>query len=222
MNRLLSEAVGTFVLVLAGTGAIVVNETSGGAITHVGVALTFGLTVAAMICALGDVSGAHMNPAVSIALGVAGRFPGRAVPGYVAAQLAGALAASLLLAAMFPQSETLGATVPVGPAWRSLVLETVLTAVLVLVILMSIGAGRKTTEVAFAVGAVIGLEALFAGPISGASMNPARSIAPGVVSGSVDSLWVYVAGPVAGAVGATALAAAIAPAQRSPAPAGSQ
>lgn len=202
MNRLLAEAFGTFTLVFAGTGAMVVNHVTGGAaVTHIGVALTFGLVVLAMIHALGDVSGAHLNPAVTAAFAAGGRFPWREVPGYAAAQVAGALAASGLLRVLFPASPTLGATLPSGPAMQSFVFEVVLTFILMMTILgVSTGAKEKGITAGIAVGAVIGLEAMFAGPVSGASMNPARSLAPAVVGGQFQHLWIYLVAPAAGAL----------------------
>lgn len=201
LRALCSEAVGTFVLVFAGTGAIVVDSVSHGAVTHVGVALVFGLVVLALVSALGDVSGAHLNPAVSAAFALSGRFRWRFVPGYVASQMIGAIAASLLLLALFPGHPTLGATLPAGAASQSFVLEAALTWILMLVILsVSDGARERGTTAAIAIGAVIGLEALFAGPISGASMNPARSLAPALVSGVTRDAWIYVAAPFAGAL----------------------
>ena len=201
MKKLFAEFLGTFALVFAGTGAIVIDRASNGAITHAGVALTFGLIVLAMIYALGDVSGAHFNPAVTTAFAAAGRLSWRAVPGYIAAQLVGAFAASGLLRGLFPADATLGATLPAGAAGQSLILETVLTFLLMLVILsVSTGAKEKGITAGIAIGAVIALEAMFAGPICGASMNPARSIAPAVVSGHLEHLWIYLAGPVLGAL----------------------
>jgi aquaporin Z len=201
MKKLLAEFLGTFALVFAGTGAIVINQASGGVIGHAGVALTFGLVVVAMIYTFGDVSGAHLNPAVTTAFAVAGRFPWPCVGGYVAAQLAGAFAASGLLRVLFASSETLGATLPAGSALQSAVLETVLTAILMLTILsISTGANEKGATAGIAIGAVIALEAMFAGPISGASMNPARSLAPALVGGHWEHLWVYLASPMVGAL----------------------
>ncbi len=207
MNKLIAESLGTFCLVFAGTGAIVVNEVTGGAVTHVGVALTFGLVVMVMIHALGAVSGAHMNPAVSVGLAMAGRFQWRSIPGYVLAQVAGALAASWLLSVLFPGSVALGATLPAGSDWQAFVLEVVLTFMLMLVILSvtSTGSRVRADIAAIAVGGVVGLEAMFAGPISGASMNPARSLGPAVVSWHFESLWVYMAAPLVG-VGLAVLA----------------
>lgn len=209
-RRLAAEFLGTFALVFAGTGAIVVNDVSGGAITHVGVALTFGLVVSAMIYAVGDASGAHLNPAVTLAFAVARRFNAASVLPYMAAQLAGAFGASLLLRALFEQHATLGATLPSGSAMQSAIFEFVLTLLLMFTILgVSQGAREKGLFAGAAIGAVVALEAMFAGPISGASMNPARSLAPAVVSARTEHLWVYMAAPAAGALAAVPLSAFI-------------
>jgi aquaporin NIP len=203
MKRLVAEFFGTFGLVFAGTGAIVVDNVSHGAVTHVGVAVTFGLVVLAMIYAFGDVSGAHLNPAVSTAFAVAGRFAWKDLPGYVLAQIVGGLAASVLLRFLFPTDAILGATLPAGSASQSFILEVVLSFLLMLVILsVSAGAKEKGVTAGIAIGAIIGLEAMFAGAICGASMNPARSLAPAVVSGHVESLWLYILAPVIGAISA--------------------
>jgi aquaporin NIP len=200
-KKLVAEFLGTFGLVFAGTGAIVVNGASNGAITHVGISLTFGLIVLAMIYTFGDVSGAHLNPAVTTAFAAARRFSWAEVPGYVAAQAAGAFAASGLLRFLFPFDERLGATLPAGSAGQSFVLEVVLTFFLMLVILsVSTGSEEKGVTAGVAIGAIIGLEAMFAGPICGASMNPARSLAPAIVGGHVEFLWIYMLAPVMGAV----------------------
>jgi len=206
MKKLVAETLGTFALVFAGTGAIVINAASNGAITHAGIALTFGLIVLAMIYTFGDVSGAHLNPAVTLGFFAAGRMPGREVIPYIAAQVAGAFAASGVLRALFPADATLGATLPAGSALQSFVLELILTALLMLVVLsVSTGAKEKGITAGIAVGSVIALEAMFAGPICGASMNPARSLAPAVVSGQVQHLWVYLVAPTIGALFATLL-----------------
>ena len=205
MRKLAAELIGTFALVFAGTGAIVINEASGGAITHVGIALTFGLVVLAMIYTLGDVSGAHLNPAVTLGFWVARRFHGREIFGYVTAQISGALLASLVLKILFPADKNLGATHPAGTAAQSFILEFILTFLLMLVILnVSTGAKEKGITAGIAVGAVIALEALFAGPICGASMNPARSLAPAFASGQLNDLWIYLLAPPLGAVTAVA------------------
>ena len=196
-----AEVIGTFALVFAGTGAIIINQTTGGAITHVGISLTFGLIVLAMIYTVGDISGAHLNPAVTLGFFAAGRFPARKVFPYILSQCAGAFAASGILFLLFPNNATLGATIPAGSALQSFVLELILTAILMFVILgVSTGAAEKGITAGIAVGAVIGLEAMFAGPICGASMNPARSLAPAVISQHLSSLWIYLLAPVAGAL----------------------
>ena len=201
MKKYSTEFIGTFALVFAGTGAIVINEASGGAITHVGISLTFGLIVLAMIYTVGDISGAHLNPAVSLGFFAARRFPLRSLIPYVVSQCAGAFAATVILRLLFPENATLGATLPAGSAVQSFVLELILTAILMFVILnVSTGAAEKGITAGIAVGAVIGLEAMFAGPISGASMNPARSLAPAVVSQHLSGLWIYLVAPTAGAL----------------------
>ena len=199
-KKLAAEALGTFAVVFAGTGAIISNDVSGGAVTHVGIALTFGLIVLAMIYSLGDVSGCHLNPAVTLGFFLARRFEGRRVVPYLVSQCLGAVAASACLRLMFPAHATLGATLPRGDAVQSFVLETLLTFLLMFVILsVSTGSKEKGVLAGVAVGSVIALEALFAGPISGASMNPARSLAPALVSLRLESLWVYLTAPLLGA-----------------------
>jgi aquaporin NIP len=203
MQKLIAELLGTFALVFAGTGAIVIDQVSGGTVTHVGVALTFGLIVLAMIYTFGDVSGAHFNPAVTIGFWSAGRMPGREVLPYLGSQVIGALLASILLRILFPGNPLLGATLPSGSNLQSFVLEFILTFFLMLTILnVSTGAKEKGITAGIAVGAMIGLEAMFAGPISGASMNPARSLAPAVVSGHLEHLWVYLIAPPLGTIAA--------------------
>ena len=200
-RELLAEALGTLFLVFAGCGAIAVNEVHSGAVTHVGIALVFGLIVLVMIYTLGDVSGAHINPAVTLGFWLAGRFPARSVPGYLAAQVAGAFVAVALVKFLFPESTSLGATHPSGTALQSCVLEGILTFLLMFVVLsVSTGAKEKGITAGIVVGAVIALEALFAGPICGASMNPARSLAPAVMSGAMGDVWVYFVGPIGGAL----------------------
>jgi aquaporin NIP len=199
-RKLAAEVLGSFALVLTGTGAIVVNDVTGGAVTHVGVSLTFGLIVAAMIYAVGDVSGAHLNPAVTLGFWAARRFPARDIGPYIAAQCAGATAASVAIKLLFPAHLLLGATLPSGSAAQSFFLEVLMTALLMFVIL-GVSSGPKELGVmaGLAIGGVVGLEALFGGPISGASMNPARSLAPALVSGRFGSLWIYLVAPVVGA-----------------------
>ena len=199
-RRLAAEIFGTFVLVFVGTGAIVINDLTNGTVSHVGVAFTFGLIVLAMIYALGDISGCHLNPAVTIGFFVARRLDGKWVIPYVVSQLMGAVLASVTVRLMFPMHAKLGATIPAGDPIQSFALEVILTLILMFVILsVSTGSKEKGILAGVAVGAVIALEALFAGPISGASMNPARSFAPALVSLQLDSLWIYLAAPVLGA-----------------------
>lgn len=203
MRRYVAELLGTYALVFAGTGAIIVNEQTG-ALGHMGVAATFGLIVLAMIYAFGDVSGAHLNPAVTLGFVVAKRFPAAQALPYIAAQLGGAVLASVTLHFLFPDSVALGATFPAGSAIQSFVLEVILTFFLMLVILQVAHGSKEVGIMAgIAIGAVVGLEALVAGPICGASMNPARSIAPALVSGELRSLWLYIIAPVLGALAAT-------------------
>ncbi|HEX4696785.1 MAG TPA: aquaporin [Candidatus Udaeobacter sp.] len=200
MKRYVAEFIGTFALVFAGTGAIVINEVSGGVVTHVGIALTFGLIVLAMIYTLGDISGAHLNPAVTIGFWLSRRLHGCEVLPYVASQCMGALAASATLRFLFSNNQLLGATQSAGSDTQSFVLELLLTGILMFVILgVSIGAREKGITAGIVVGAAIGLEAMFAGPISGASMNPARSLGPALLSQHLASLWIYLVAPVIGA-----------------------
>jgi aquaporin Z len=200
MRKLVAEAFGTFCLVFAGTGAIVVNNAHG-AVTHVGIALTFGLIVLAMIYAIGDISGCHLNPAVTLGFCAARRIEAKSVVPYIIAQCVGAVAASAVLRAMFPSDHSLGATLPAGPPMQSFVMEFILTMMLMFVIMcVSTGSKEKGILAGVAVGSVIALEAMFAGPVSGASMNPVRSFAPAVVSGKLDHLWIYLTAPVLGAI----------------------
>ena len=200
MKKYTAEALGTFALVFAGTGAIIINEASGGAISHVGIALTFGLIILAMIYTFGDISGAHFNPAVTIGFWAARRLPAQQVGPYILSQCIGALAASGILRLLFPQNRLLGATMPAGSELQSFILEIVLTFFLMLTILnVSTGAKEKGITAGIAVGAVIGLEAMFAGPICGASMNPARSLGPALGSLHLEHLWLYIVAPIIGA-----------------------
>ena len=200
IRKYTAEVFGTFALVFAGTGAIVINEVSHGAVTHVGISLTFGLIVLSMIYALGDVSGCHLNPAVTLGFYASGRLEKRLVAPYLLSQCLGAILASATLRGMFPANESLGMTLPDGGAVQSFVLEFILTLILMFVILsVSTGSKEKGMLAGVAVGSVIGLEALFAGPISGASMNPARSLAPAIIAWRFESLWLYLLAPALGA-----------------------
>lgn len=200
IKKLTAEFIGTYFLVFCGTGAVVIDQQAHGVVTHIGVAITFGLVVMSLIYALGDISGAHMNPAVSIAFVVAKRFAMKNLPGYLIAQVIGATLASLTLKALFPNNEMLGATMPAGSEMQSFILEFLLSFLLMLVII-NVATGSKEVGMfaGIAIGSVVLLEAMFAGPICGASMNPARSIGPATVSQHFEHLWLYIAAPTAGA-----------------------
>ncbi len=200
MKKYWAELIGTFILVFTGTGAIVINEIYG-SVTHLGVGLTFGLVVMVVISSIGDVSGAHINPAVSIAFWVAKRMNGKEVLPYILFQLLGAFLASFTIKILFPESNLLGATLPIGSWEQSFILEFILTFILMFVILqVSSGFKETGTMATIAIGGVVGLEAIFAGPVCGASMNPARSIAPAMMAGHLSHLWLYVVATTLGAV----------------------
>lgn len=200
LNRYVAEGVGTFALVFVGTGAIVTNDLYEGALTHVGVALAFGLVVMAVIFAVGDRSGAHINPAVTLGFWSAGRLPRGVVPGYLTSQFIGAVLASLSLRLLFPAHETLGATLPSTGLIQAFLLEIIITFLLMFVILcVSTGAKEKGVTAGGAIGSTVLVAALFAGPVTGASMNPARSFAPALVGGYLTDLWLYLLAPCVGA-----------------------
>jgi aquaporin NIP len=200
LKKCTAEFLGTFGLVFCGTGAIIINQESNGAITHVGIAFTFGLIVMAMIYALGNISGAHMNPAVSIAFTLAGRFKSKDLFPYILSQVSGAFLATAILKFLFPGNELLGTTLPSGMAMQSFVLEFILTFFLMLVIInVATGSKEQGMFAGLAIGATVLLEAMFAGPVSGASMNPARSLAPAVFSGHLENIWIYILAPIPGA-----------------------
>jgi aquaporin Z len=199
LKKYIAETIGTFALVFCGTGAIVINEISGGAVTHPGIALTFGLIVMAMIYSVGSISGAHLNPAVTLSFAVAGRFPWKQVSAYWISQFAGAILASMILRLLFPANNYLGSTLPSGSDMQSFVLEIILTFFLVFGILqVASGAKEQGIMAGIAIGGIVALEALFAGPICGASMNPVRSLAPALVSGHLGHLWIYLTAPFIG------------------------
>jgi aquaporin Z len=203
-GALLAEFIGTFFLVFAGTGAIAVDSVTH-EVTHVGISLVFGLVITVLIYAFGHISGAHFNPAVTVGFWALGDFPARRVPLYVIVQLLGAIAASGTVRALFGNSGTLGVTVPHGAPAVSLLLEALMTFLLVIVIFGSAVHGKAVKSFAgIAIGSTIGLDALFGGPISGASMNPARSLGPAIVSGMWSDQWIFIAGPLAGALLAVA------------------
>jgi MIP family channel proteins len=196
-----AEGLGAFALVFAGCGAIIADARNHGALGTVGVALVFGLVIMAMVYATGHLSGAHINPAVTIAFTLARHFPARDALAYIAAQCGGAIVAALLLLAVWPgQPAELGATVPSVAAGRALLYEAVLSGFLMFVIMAVATDVRAVgSAAAIAIGGTIGLDALFGGPVTGASMNPARSLGPALVAGEWQDFWIYVLGPIAGA-----------------------
>lgn len=198
-KHLLAEMTGTFAIVFCGTGAVIVNNATAGTLSHTGVAMTWGLIVMAMIYTFCELSGAHFNPAVSIAFAIAQKLPARYLFRYILSQCAGAFLASGLLRLLFPSDILLGATQPAGTAHQSFLLEVCLSFLLMLVILQ-LASGSKETGLfsGVIIGAVVGLEAMFAGPVCGASMNPARSLAPAIVSGQTAFVWLYLLAPVTG------------------------
>ena len=201
MRKYLAELIGTFALIFCGTGAIIINQETGGVITHAGIAITFGLIVSAMIYTIGDISGAHLNPAVTIAFWVAKTFPAKEIMPYILSQGIGAFLASFALHYLFPNNTTHGATLPAGTAMQSFILELILTFILMFVIIhVAKGSKEQGMFAGIAIGSVVLLEAMFAGPICGASMNPIRSLAPAIVSGHLEYLWVYMLAPVLGAI----------------------
>lgn len=206
--RLVAEAAGTFALVFMGCGAIVSDQLTGGAVTNLGIALVFGFVVMAVIHAFGDVSGAHINPAVTLGFWTAGRFPAREVAPYLAAQTAGALLAALALRVVLGPHPTLGATAPHADfgTWQTFALEFLATSFLMVVILgVSTGAKEKGIMAGAAIGGTVALAALWVGPLTGASLNPARSLGPALVAGRLEHLWLYLVAPTLGAVTASPL-----------------
>ena len=200
-RRSLVEGIGTFFLVLAGCGAVVADTRYDGALGTVGIALVFGLVVMAMISATGHLSGAHLNPAVTVAFALTRHFPLRDVAGYVAAQTVGAIIAALLLLAAWPERPAdLGATIPSVGVITALAYEVALTAALMFVII-SVATDVRAwgSGAALAIGATVALDAMFGGPVTGASMNPARSFGPALATGQWQDFWLYLVGPFVGA-----------------------
>ncbi len=197
-GRMLAEGVGTFALVALGTGAIVVDAQTGGAVTHLGVALAFGLVVMAVIYMVGDVSGAHLNPAVSLGFFLVGAIGPRDLGIFVGVQCLAAIAASLCLRWLFPEHPDLGATRATVGSGSTAAVEVAITFLLMSVIL-GVVAREAAAASGLAIGGTVALCALVAGPLTGASMNPARSLGPALVSGELRDLWVYLAAPTAGA-----------------------
>jgi aquaporin Z len=200
-RKFLSEVLGTFGLVFTGCGAVIVNDLTGGAVGHLGICTVFGLVVMTMVYSFGDVSGAHINPAVTIAFWLSGRFPLKEVGPYILAQCIGSVAACAILWYLFPDDGSfLGATLVSGTIMQSFLLEVVITFLLMLIIIMvATGPKEVGTLAGIAIGAAVALLALVGGPISGASMNPARSLGPALISGNLQDFWVFVLAPIIGA-----------------------
>jgi aquaporin NIP len=201
-RRSAAEALAAFALVFAGCGAAVTNASYGGGLGAIGIALAFGLAIMVMVYATGHLSGAHINPAVTIAFSLTRHFPSREAVAYIAAQCAGAIVAALLLFAIWPDKPAqLGATVPTIGVGGAVVYEAVLTAFLMFVI-MAVATDTRAVgaAAAIAIGGTVGLDATFGGPVTGASMNPARSLGPALASGVWTDFWIYIVGPVLGAV----------------------
>ena len=202
MRKLLAEVIGTFTMVFCGCGAMTINEITNGSVSHVGVAITWGLIVMAMIYAFGEISGAHFNPAVTLGFASAKKFKWKNVPGYIIAQFLGAILAIIVLWVLFPESQSFGHTYPAEgfAPYKAFILEFFLTFFLMMVIInVSTGSKEIGTMAAIAVGSVILLEAMFAGPMTKASMNPIRSLAPALISGNMSHLWLYIIAPIGGA-----------------------
>lgn len=201
MNKYISELIATYALIFFGSGAIIINTTSGGLLTHLGVAIAFGVVVMALIYGFGETSGCHINPAVTLAFWYAGTFPSKQVLPYIIFQAIGAFLASLTLKILFPDQEFLGGTLPAGTAMQSFVIEIILTFFLMLVVInVATGSKEVGTLAGIAIGGIVLLEALVFGPITGASMNPIRSLAPAIVSGKLQHIWVYLSAPIIGAL----------------------
>jgi aquaporin NIP len=199
LRRVGAEFIGTYALVTAGCGAVIVNSLTG-SLSHVGVALTFGLVIAVMVASVGHISGAHFNPAVTLAFALIRRFPRNEVPIYIAGQLLGAILGALTLRGLFGLTANLGVTLQLDNQFQALGMEVLLTAILMFVITAVATDSRAPTLLAaIAIGSAVALDALWGGPISGASMNPARSFGPALVAGVWRDHWIYWIGPILGA-----------------------
>ena len=200
MKKYIAELIGTFALVFCGTGAIIVNQQSNGSLGLIGIALTFGIIISAMIYVFGNISGAHINPSVTIALVIGKVMAKKDALFYIVAQTIGAILASVLLKFLFFENKTLGATIPAGGLLQSFIIEFVLTFFLMLTILGVTTKKEFSNIVGLLIGLVVTGIILFAGPISGGSFNPARSFAPALVSGNLTALWIYIMAPTLGAI----------------------
>ena len=201
MNKLVSEFMGTFSLVFVGCGAIVVNDLYGGVLGHFGISIVFGLIIMAMIYSVGNVSGAHLNPAVTIGFYSVKRINLKQTILYIISQILGSIVASIFLKILFLSHQNLGTTKPSGNILTSFIIETILTFLLMFVIInVSTGHKEKGIMAGVSIGGFITLAALMGGPVSGASLNPARSIGPSLISGNMSNLWIYIIAPILGAV----------------------
>ncbi|MEA2115876.1 MAG: aquaporin [Thermodesulfobacteriota bacterium] len=201
MGKYIAETLGTGALVFMGCGAIVVNDLQAGPLGHVGICLVFGLVVLAMIYSVGNISGAHLNPAVTIGFWAARRLEGRRVLPYLCSQCIGAVSAAFLLRLLFAEHPTLGSTLPAGSTIQSFTLEVILSFLLMFVILnVSTGHMEKGIMAGVAIGGTVAMAAMMGGPVSGASMNPARSLGPALICGCFEHLWLYLIAPVAGTI----------------------
>lgn len=200
LKKYFAEYLGTFALVFFGTGAVIISQAFPGTVDHLGIALAFGLVVTVMIYTFGSISGAHINPAVSAAFALTDRFNKKLLLGYCIAQCIGAISASAVLKICFPSNEYLGATLPSSTWQQAFFFELILTFILMLVILFVSQNNDTKKYTAIAVGGIVGLEALVAGPVCGASMNPARSLGPALLSGHLEFLWVYITATILGAI----------------------
>jgi aquaporin NIP len=201
MKKYIAELIGTFALIFCGTGAMIIDVETSGMVSHEGVAIIWGLIVTAMIYTFGNISGAHFNPAVTLAFWVAKVFPAKEILPYLLSQALGAFLASIILHFLFPNSDTLGASLPKGSAVQSFLLELFITFFLMLTIIyLSQGSKVQKAFAGVAIGGVVFLAALFAGPICGASMNPIRSLSPAFVSRHLEYVWVYLTAPIIGAI----------------------
>ncbi len=201
LSKPLAEFVGTFIMVFCGCGAMTVNEITGGTVTHVGVGIVWGAIVMIMIYSLGKISGCHINPAVTISFWATGRLKLNEVPTYIVSQILGATTAGLVLTSLFPESQEIGMTLFSGSETQAFIVETIITFILMLVILnVANGSKEEGIVAAIAIGFYIMVAALFAGPVTRASLNPARSIGPALAIGNLAGLWIYIVAPILGAL----------------------
>ena len=202
MKKYLSEFVATFLLIFCGCGAAVINQQTNGAVGGgLGISITFGLIVTVLVYTFGEISGCFINPAIAIGFSIAGLFNKKELIPYIISQIVGATTAEVVLKLMFPANLNLGATLPSGSQLQSFVFEIILTFLLMAVVIFMAQSSNKMTQqlVGVCAGATVMLEAIFAGPISGASMNPARSLGPAIVTGNFTSIWIYITAPIIGA-----------------------